>query len=164
MGWYTKTLFRSLPWLQKAGCGCRGLRGRQPPRRKIEFWKCGIFQWKNINVAEKIENFLKQFIYCCADRISVQGEHFRGSASQGVRGRSPSDAREFSKTFKKNSFRKLQKCIILAYFSTNLKNHALIFRRFWRNTQILEKLWERYTQTSLIFPSKARNSTKILYF
>ena len=43
--------------------------------------------------------------------------------------------RKFSKYF----LRKLRKCIILAYFSKKLTNHALIFCAFGRKTQIAGK-------------------------
>ena len=66
------------------------------------------------------------------------GEHFRGSAQQGVRGRSPPDAGEFSK-IKKKFLRKLQKFTILANFPKKLTNSALIFRTFGRKTQLFGK-------------------------
>ena len=39
--------------------------------------------------------------------------------------------------FSKNFLRKLQKCIILANFSKDLTNYALVFRAFGRKTQIV---------------------------
>ena len=60
----------------------------------------------------------------------------------GVRG---SHTREFSKIWKRFSnlqFGKLQNCIILAYFSTNLKNPALNLRVFGRKTQLSGKFWK----------------------
>ena len=52
--------------------------------------------------------------------------------------------RKFSKRLQQNFLRKLRKCIILAYFSENLTNHALIFRAFGRKTQIDRKFWENF--------------------
>ena len=40
--------------------------------------------------------------------------------------------------FQKISLENCEKCIILAYFSKKLTNHALIFRAFGRKTQFAE--------------------------
>ena len=48
------------------------------------------------------------------------------------------------RNFSKNLLRKMRKCIILAYFSKNLTNYALIFRAFGRKTQIVGKCWENF--------------------
>ena len=48
----------------------------------------------------------------------------------------------FEKVFKnitKNLLIKIRKCIILAYFSKNLTNHAFNFCAFGRKTQIVGK-------------------------
>ena len=60
-------------------------------------------------------------------RISVQGEHFRGSASLEARGSRPSplNTGEFSKIWERFE-RKFGKCIILAYFSKNW-NQSYLF-------------------------------------
>ena len=66
---------------------------------------------------------IKVCIWSGDARISVRGEHFRGSAKLGVRWRSPPPGRwRIFEKFQQNFIRKLQKCIILAYFSTNLKD------------------------------------------
>ena len=54
-----------------------------------------------------------------------------------VGGPGGADAGEFSKICKKFSEENCKKCTILAYFSKNLRNHALIFKRVWTKTQIL---------------------------
>ena len=54
--------------------------------------------------------------------------------------------------FAKNLLRKLQKCIILAYLSKNLTNHALIFRAFGRKYKVLrnfEKILEIFDENSI---------------
>ena len=75
--------------------------------------------------------------YSGVARISVRGEHFKGSAAWGVREAEPPEAGVFSKIFK-NFLWKLLKCIILAYFPKTLTNHALIFRAFGRKTNFSE--------------------------
>ena len=54
----------------------------------------------------------------------------------GWRPHTPENFRKFSKNF----LSKLRKCTILAYFSENLTNHALIFRAFGPKTQIVRKI------------------------
>ena len=61
-----------------------------------------------------------------------------GRPRRGSGGGAPQTPENFLK-FAKKFLRKLQKCIILGYFSKNLTNHALVFRAFGRKTQILGK-------------------------
>ena len=80
-------------------------------------------------------------IYSGVARILVRGNTFSGSASREFQGRIPRGPDNFRK-ISKNFLRKLLKCTILAYFSKNLANHALIVRAFWRKTQMFVKIWE----------------------
>ena len=52
------------------------------------------------------------------------GGTLRARPRGGVRVAEPPGAGEFSKIFKKYFLRKLLKCIVLAYFSKNVTNHA----------------------------------------
>ena len=54
--------------------------------------------------------------------------------------------------FQTDFLRKLRKCIILAYFSKNLTNHALIFRAFGQKTQFVgnfEKMLKMFDEKSI---------------
>ena len=51
---------------------------------------------------------------------------------------------DYFRKFWKDFLRKWQKCIILAYFSKYLTNHALIFPARGRKTQIVGKFWENF--------------------
>ena len=85
--------------------------------------------------------------------------HNRGDTGISVRGNilggggrpSRKVVGEFSK-IAKDFLRKLQKFIILVYFSKIFKNPAWIFRAFERNTQIVGKIWEdfeRFDESSI---------------
>ena len=50
----------------------------------------------------------------------------------------PENFRKFARIF----LWKVQKCIILAYFTQNFTNPALTFRAFGRKTQIVAKFWK----------------------
>ena len=63
----------------------------------------------------------------------------------GVRGQSRKKFRNFAKIL----FRKLPKCIILAYFTQNFTNPALIFRAFGRKTNCLKILAKILDENSI---------------
>ena len=77
------------------------------------------------------ESFLLLVHTMGVSRISFRRGNVLGDRHRGGSGgrRSFPGTKEFSKNFKILS-RKLLKCIILAYFSNNLTNHALFFRAF----------------------------------
>ena len=89
-----------------------------------------------------------------AARISVRGGgHFRGSASYGVRGRRPPDARKFWK-FPKNLSRKLQKMDYFRRFFKNIKKPGITFSRFGRKTQLFGKFLTKFSKISLKIAQK----------
>ena len=74
---------------------------------------------------------------------------------------------KFSKAFEiffKKVSRKLQKCIILAYFSNKLTNYALLFSAFGRKTQIVGKFSENFEIFWWKFYRKIKFFIFIFYF
>ena len=72
-------------------------------------------------------------------------------------------AGEFSKIFKK-FIEKRAKWIILAYFSKNVTNNALIFRAFGRKTQRVGKYWEDFEIFQYISSENCYKSITLAYF
>ena len=68
--------------------------------------------------------------------------------------------RKFLKIF----LRKLQKIMILAYFSKELTNHALDFCGLGPKTQIVGKFWEIFRKYSKIFVRKWQKCIILAYF
>ena len=70
------------------------------------------------------------------------GEHFRGSAWEGVRGAEPPGRRRIFENLQKIPEENGKKCCIFAYFAKKFKNHAVNFCAFGRKTQLFGKFWE----------------------
>ena len=87
---------------------------------------------------QKIFKFICKYQGRSQDFISGV-EHFKGSASWGVRLAPSPGRRKNFENLQKFSLENCKKCIILAYFTQNLTNPALIFRAFGRKTQIVGK-------------------------
>ena len=138
-----------VPW---RGALLQGVRGAIAPRTK-EFWKFCYFFNEKYKFCWKISNLLKNY------QIQRRSQNFGREHTLGARprrgsgGRSPPDAREFSKLFIKISKENCKKMHYFSPFFKNiLKNHAFIFRRFWRKTQSVEKKWfDKNSIETLIF-------------
>ena len=68
----------------------------------------------------------------------------------GGPGAEPPGRRRIFEKFQKISYENCSKCIILAYFSKNLTNHAVIFRAFAGKAQILENFLKEIAKNPLV--------------
>ena len=124
-------------------------------------WK---IQFVNAMKKENIDA-LENFTWDRMQSVEYAGKNFGGQGfgrpRRGCGGRSPPDAGEFSKICKKIFLKKLQKCIILAYFSKKFKKPCLTFSRIWKK---ITNSWEFLINFRKFSKKLFRKFQKIHYF
>ena len=96
----------------------------------------------------------------CADRISVLGENFGGSSSEGVQGAERLRRQRNFENLKKDSLENCKKCIISDHFSKYLKTLHLISICLDEKHNCEGKFWENFEK----FQRFLKKIAKMHYF